>query len=46
MFSICSTVEGGMMVWLKDTMAGVGLTVFMACGFVLAHAAHLAIAAS
>ncbi len=35
-----------MTVWLKDAAAGLGLTVFMACGFVLAHAAHLAVAAS
>ena len=35
-----------MAAWLKDAAAGVGLTVFMACGFVLAHVAHLAIAAS
>ncbi len=35
-----------MAAWAKDVMAGAGLTVFMACGFVLAHVAHLAIAAS
>lgn len=31
--------------WLKDVAAGAGLVVFIACSFVLAHAAQVLIAA-
>ncbi len=33
-----------MTLWMKDIAAGAGLVVFMACSFVLAHAAQTLIA--